>query len=133
MLFNPEESIDFNGNTGPFIQYTYARIQSLIRKSGITISSLKVVDINDEEKDLIKKILEFPSQIQESARTYNPSLIANYIYELVKQYNSFYQKNPVLNCDNEDLGIFRLAISDMVGNIIKNSMKILGIDVPNQM
>ena len=133
MLFNPEESIDFNGNTGPFIQYTYARIQSLIRKSGITISSLKVVDINDEEKDLIKKILEFPSQIQESARTYNPSLIANYIYELVKQYNSFYQKNPVLNCDNEDLGMFRLAISDMVGNIIKNSMKILGIDVPNQM
>ena len=133
MLFDPEESIDFNGNTGPFIQYTYARIQSLIRKSDITISSLKVVDINDEEKDLIKKILEFPSQIQESAKTYNPSLIANYIYELVKQYNSFYQKNPVLNCDNEDLGIFRLAISDMVGNIIKNSMRILGIEVPNQM
>ena len=133
MMFDPKESIDFNGNTGPFIQYTFARIQSLIVKYNSEISEIKLVDINKEEQTLIKHILDFPSVIQEAATNYSPALIANYTYELVKEYNSFYQNTPVLNAENKDVKIFRVALSETVSSVVKNSMKLLGVEVPNQM
>ena len=132
-MFDPKESIDFNGNTGPFIQYTFARIQSLVGKYNSEISDLKLVDINKEEQTLIKQILDFPSVIQESATNYSPAVIANYTYELVKEYNSFYQNTPVLNAENEDVKMFRVALSETVSSVVKNSMKLLGVEVPNQM
>ncbi|MBT3417566.1 MAG: arginine--tRNA ligase [Flavobacteriales bacterium] len=133
MMFNPEESIDFNGNTGPFIQYTFARIQSLITKYNSEISDIKLVDINKEEQTLIKQILDFPNIIQEAATNYSPAVISNYTYELVKEYNSFYQNTPVLNAENEDVKMFRVALSETVSTVVKNAMKLLGVEVPNQM
>ena len=133
MMFDPKESIDFNGNTGPFIQYTFARIQSLIEKYNSEISDIKLVDINKEEQSLIKQILDFPSVIQEAATNYSPALIANYTYELVKEYNSFYQNTPILNAENKDVKIFRVALSETVSSVVKNAMKLLGVEVPNQM
>jgi len=133
MMFDPKESIDFNGNTGPFIQYTFARIQSLIAKYNSEISDIKLVDINKEEQNLIKQILDFPSVIQEAATNYSPALIANYTYELVKEYNSFYQNTPILNAENKDVKIFRVALSETVSSVVKNAMKLLGVEVPNQM
>jgi len=133
MMFDPKESIDFNGNTGPFIQYTFARIQSLVTKYNSEILDIKLVDINKEEQTLIIQILDFPSVIQEAATNYNPAVIANYTYELVKEYNSFYQNIPVLNAENEDVKRFRVALSKTVSSVVKNSMKLLGVDVPNQM
>jgi len=133
MLFDPKESIDFNGNTGPFIQYTYARIQSLLRKNEILINNLKVVSICKHEKQLIKKIIDLPAIIDQSAKEYNPSLLVNYIYELTKEYNSYYQSVSILNTNNIDLKVFRLSISEMVGRVIKTSMSLLGIDVPERM
>jgi arginyl-tRNA synthetase len=133
MMFDPKESIDFNGNTGPFIQYTFARIQSLITKYNSEISDIKLVDINKEEQTLIKQILDFPSVIQEAATNYSPAVIANYTYELVKEYNSFYQNTPVLNAENEDVKMFRVALSKTVSSVVKNAMKLLGVEVPNQM
>ena len=132
MMFNPEESIDFNGNTGPFIQYTYARINSLINKYGKEISDFNSININREEQNIIKNILEFPNIIQESASNYNPSHIANYVYELVKNYNSYYQNNTIL-VDNPDISNFRIALSIKTGSIIKTSMRLLGISVPESM
>jgi arginyl-tRNA synthetase len=133
MMFDPKESIDFNGNTGPFIQYTFARIQSLIAKYNSEISDIKLVDINKEEQNLIKQILDFPSLIQEAATNYSPALIANYTYELVKEYNSFYQNTPILNAENKDVKIFRVALSETVSSVVKNAMRLLGVEVPNQM
>jgi len=133
MLFDPKESIDFNGNTGPFIQYTYARIQSLLRKNEILINNLKVVSICKHEKQLIKKIIDLPAIIDQSAKEYNPSLLVNYIYDLTKEYNSYYQSVSILNTNNIDLKVFRLSISEMVGRVIKTSMSLLGIDVPERM
>lgn len=133
MLFNPEESIDFNGNTGPFIQYTFARIQSLIAKYNSEISDIKLIAINSEEKTLIKQILDFPNIIQEAAENYSPAVIANYTYELVKEYNSFYQNIPILNADDEKVKQFRVDLSAKVAEVVKNSMKLLGVQVPNQM
>ena len=133
MMFDPKESIDFNGNTGPFIQYTFARIQSLITKYNSEISDIKLVDINKEEQTLIKQILDFPNIIQEAATNYSPAVIANYTYELVKEYNSFYQNTPVLNAENEDVKRFRIALSETVSSVVKNAMKLLGVEVPNQM
>ena len=133
MMFNPEESIDFNGNTGPFIQYTFARIQSLIAKYNSEISDIKSIAINSEEKTLIKQILDFPNIIQEAAENYSPALIANYTYELVKEYNSFYQNTPVLNAENEDVKMFRVALSKTVSTVVKSAMKLLGVEVPIQM
>ena len=133
MMFNPRESIDFNGNTGPFILYTYARIKSLIRKNkekiDININSIKV---NELEKDLIKKILDFPITILESARSFNPSLICNYTFEIVKIYNSYYQNNEIL-VDELNIRSFRLTISIEVSKIIKSSCKLLGFDVLEKM
>ena len=139
MLFDPEESIDFNGNTGPFIQYTYARIQSVLRKATPPRSSpnlscrLAGRDLGGAEKELIKLIYEYPEIIREAGKTYSPAVIANYVYELAKEYNHFYQKVPILQADKEELLELRLLLSENVGKVIKSSMKLLGIEVPERM
>ena len=134
MQFNPEESVDLNGNTGPFIQYTYARIQSILRKVG-TFSKLTEIDLLLEpaEKTLLKDLSEFPSAIEEAGKSYSPAIIANYTYELVKNYNSFYQSLSILKEEDANKKAFRIAISYKVGTVIKLSMKLLGVDVPERM
>lgn len=133
ILFNPSESIDFNGNTGPFIQYTYARIQSLLEKVKIDFSAFNDnVVLNSFEKDLIKLLSEFKEVIEKAASTLSPSLVANYIYDLVKAYNSFYQNNPILNQEN-DTKILRLYLSNLTAKTIKKGLNLLGIDVINRM
>ena len=131
MMFNPKESIDFNGNTGPFLLYTYARIKSLIRKNNTKIE-IKKVEINSIEKDLIKKIIEYPEVIRDSALSYNPSLICNYIFEMVKIYNRFYQNNEIL-VDDQSTRSLRLTISEEVSKIIKTSSDLLGFEVLEKM
>ena len=131
MMFNPKESIDFNGNTGPFLLYTYARIKSLIRKNNTKIE-IKKVEINSIEKDLIKKIIEYPEVIRDSAFSYNPSLICNYIFEMVKIYNRFYQNNEIL-VDDKLTRSLRLTISEEVSKIIKSSCDLLGFKVLEKM
>ena len=133
MLFDPKESIDFNGNTGPFIQYTYARINSILRKNKSIITIEKNVEISDKEKELIKLILEFPKLIQESANSYSPALVANYIFEIVKEFNSYYQSTSILNAESESLISFRVALSKKIAEIIKSGMLLLGIKVPQRM
>ena len=133
MLFNPEESIDFNGNTGPFIQYTYARINSILNKNKLELNMSSDIRINKKEKDLIKNILEFPKVIQEAAKSFNPSLIANYIFELVKEYNSYYQSTSILKAEADSLVIFRVLLSKRISTNIKSGMSLLGIDVPERM
>ncbi len=136
MLFNPEESIDFNGNTGPFIQYTYARIQSLLKKASerntFDLSNLKT-SILPKEKEIIKLISNYPVIIKEAGEKYSPALIANYVYDLAKEYNQYYHDTPVLKAKGKDTIEFRLCLSQFVGNIIKSSMGLLGIDVPSRM
>ena len=134
MLFNPADSIDFNGNTGPFIQYTYARIQSLQRKSDHD-AKVNWTDIvpNEEEITLIKALLEFPDTIEKAAASLSPARLANYTYDLVKKYNSFYHNNSILHADDRKTIAFRLALSKTVGEVIKESMNCLGIQVPNRM
>ena len=131
MMFNPKESIDFNGNTGPFLLYTYARIKSLLRKNNTKIE-IKKVEINSIEKDLIKKIIEYPEVIRDSAISYNPSLICNYIFEMVKIYNRFYQNNEIL-VDDQLTRSLRLTISEEVSKIIKSSSYLLGFEVLEKM
>jgi arginyl-tRNA synthetase len=138
MLFNPQESIDFNGNTGPFIQYTYARIQAIIRKSALKESEIKQLQIDNynpvlPEIEVVKIIYDFPSIIAEAGKQYSPSLIANYAYELVKTYNSFYQSVSVFNAETENAKAFRLLLSYQTGECIKNAMYLLGINVPERM
>lgn len=133
MMFDPEESIDFNGNTGPFIQYTYARIQSMLRKYGKKAVCSTNVEILDKEQEIIKLLLEFPATIQEAAEQYSPALIANYTYELVKAYNGYYQNTPILVGDNDEQIAFRVALSDKVAQVIKTGMGLLGVAVPNRM
>lgn len=136
ILFNPEESVDFAGNTGPFIQYTYARIQSLIRKADFDFSkSLSNADIalHEKEKELLKIIAEYPEVIQNAANSHSPALIANYTYELVREYNSFYQSVPVLGSEIENEKIFRIQLSKKVGETIKSAFAMLGIGVPERM
>lgn len=138
MTFNPKESIDFNGHTGPFIQYTHARIYSVQRKGmemGINTSALfpSGLNINDKEKSILKLIHEYPATISESATSYNPALIANFIYELAKEYNQFYHDYPILKEENESLRNFRIMLSETCGTIIKKGMDLLGIDVPERM
>tara|TARA_Y100000996_G_scaffold322422_1_gene258490 strand:- start:2824 stop:4575 length:1752 start_codon:yes stop_codon:yes gene_type:complete len=130
ILFNPNESIDFNGNTGPFIQYTYARIKSLLKKNNNNKSFSNVI-ISDKEKDLIIQLNDFPNVILNSYKNLNPALIANYVYDLVKSYNSFYQSFSVLG--NDEINSFRILLSKKVGIYIKKSMSLLGIDVPERM
>ena len=133
MLFNPEESVDFNGNTGPFIQYTYARIQSLKRKYNSDVFVPKSIDMLDKEKELIKHLIDFPVVVKEAASNYSPALIANYIYDLVKDFNNYYQTINILTSEKKDVINFRLCLSLKVGEIIKNSMHLLGIKVPDRM
>ena len=134
ILFDPNDSIDFNGNTGPFIQYTYARIQSLITKSNFKKTEFSIeVEINDKEKQLLKFITLYPETIKTSADNLNPALIANYTYELVKNFNSYYQSNSILKVESKLVRSFRLSLSYKIGLIIKSSMQLLGIDVPNKM
>ncbi|SIR62425.1 arginine--tRNA ligase [Chryseobacterium sp. RU33C] len=133
MLFNPAESIDFNGNTGPFIQYTYARIQSLLSKAGTLQTETADTELNQSEKELIMQLANFKTVVAKSAETLSPALVANYVYDLVKAYNSFYQNNPILNQEDENVKQFRLNISDIVGKTIKKSLELLGIGTVNRM
>ncbi len=134
ILFNPKESIDFNGNTGPFIQYTYARIQSILRKADFDYTNtISDIEIHPKEKALIKQIQNFPLVIQQAAQNLSPALIANYTYDLVKDYNSFYQSVPILGSENKNEKIFRTQISKKVGDTIKLAFSLLGIDVPERM
>jgi arginyl-tRNA synthetase len=133
MMFNPEESVDFAGNTGPFIQYTYARIQSILRKADFDYSKNVSVDLHEKEKELIKQLQLFPEVIQNAASNHSPALIANYTYELVKEFNSFYQNVSILGEDDLDKKIFRVQLSKLVANTIKSAFKLLGIHVPERM
>jgi arginyl-tRNA synthetase len=133
MLFDPKESIDFNGNTGPFIQYAYARIQSILRKNTVEIKIDEDSDITDKERALIISLLAFPKTIQEAANSFSPALIANYAYEIVKDFNSYYQSTPILGADSTSIISFRVALSQQVAQVIKSSMSLLGINVPQRM
>ena len=135
ILFDPKESIDFQGNTGPFIQYTYARIQSILRKANISKvkSSAVEMQLHDKEKQLIKQLELFPEVIQNAATQHSPALIANYTYDLVKDFNSFYQNVSILGADTDEEKAFRVELSQSVSQTIKNAFGVLGIDVPERM
>jgi len=134
MMFNPEESVDFAGNTGTFIQYTYARIQSILRKADFDISiSISGLELHEKEKELIKQVQLFPEVIQNAAANHSPALIANYTYDLVKEFNSFYQQVSILGEENHDKKVFRVQLSKSVGITIKNAFLLLGIEVPERM
>ncbi len=134
ILFDPKESVDFAGNTGPFIQYTYARIQSIIRRADFDFSKeISDYSLGEKEKELIKQIALFPEIVENSAKTYSPALIANYTYDLVKEYNSFYQSTPILATENLTDKAFRVQLSKKVGDTIKAGFSLLGIDVPERM
>lgn len=136
ILFDPKESIDFQGNTGPFIQYTYARIQAILRKADFDYSkdlTASEITLHEKEKSLLKQLELFPEVIQNAAAQHSPALIANYTYDLVKEFNSFYQNVSILGADNEDEKIFRVQLSKQVANTIKNAFSVLGIQVPERM
>jgi arginyl-tRNA synthetase len=133
MLFDPAESIDFNGNTGPFIQYTYARIQSLKRKHTAEVALPSAVDITAKEQEIIKLLTEFPAVIQEAAANYSPALVANFVYELVKEFNNYYQNTAILTAESEELIHFRLGLASKVGEVIQTAMRLLGAGVPDRM
>lgn len=138
MLFNPEESIDFNGNTGPFIQYTYARIRSILRKAaaeGITVPTTLSAEmpLNEKEIELIQKLNEFGAAVEQAGKDYSPSGIANYCYELTKAFNQFYHDYSILGADTEDEKVVRLVLAQNVGKTLKNGMALLGIEVPERM
>ncbi|EDM43859.1 arginyl-tRNA synthetase [unidentified eubacterium SCB49] len=137
ILFNPEESVDFQGNTGPFIQYTFARIQSIIRKGNndVTLSAVEIQDysLEPKEKEVLKSLQQFPSTIELAAANYSPAVIANYTYDLVKEFNSFYQNVPIFSAENETEVKFRVALCAAVGDVIKTAFGLLGIDVPERM
>jgi arginyl-tRNA synthetase len=138
MLFNPEESIDFNGNTGPFIQYTYARIRSILRKSAergmeTTVTSTENYVLSEKEVELIQKLSEYPSAVEQAGKDYSPSGIANYCYELTKTFNQFYHDYSILNESDEKKRQLRLMLASNVGKILKNGMSLLGIEMPERM
>jgi len=140
MLFNPQESIDFNGNTGPFIQYTHARIRSIIRKSQeqlhIDLSQApdtSAIEMNDKEREIVKLLHDAPSVIEQAAQNYSPAMIANYVYDLAKSFNSFYQDTPILRETDENLRLWRVKLCSLVALSLKNTMRILGIEVPERM
>ena len=138
MLFNPEESIDFNGNTGPFIQYTYARIRSILRKAqaeGINIPATLdgTMPLNEKEIELIQKLNEFGAAVEQAGKDYSPSGIANYCYELTKAFNQFYHDYSILGADTEEEKVVRLVLAQNVGKTLKNGMALLGIEVPERM
>jgi len=138
MTFNPKESIDFNGNTGPFIQYTYARIQSVLRKAkeaGLEIpAQLPVgIELSEKEEGLIQMVADFAAIVKQAGEDYSPSIIANYTYDLVKEYNQFYHDFSILREENEAVKIFRLALSENVAKVVRLGMGLLGIEVPDRM
>ena len=138
MTFNPKESIDFNGNTGPFIQYTYARIQSVLRKaaeSGIVISEQipAGIELSEKEEGLIQMVADFASFVKQAGEDYSPSIIANYTYDLVKEYNQFYHDYSILREENEAVKVFRIALSANVAKVVRLGMNLLGIEVPSRM
>lgn len=134
MLFNPAESIDFNGNTGPFIQYTYARIQSILRKAGVETLSLEgAAEVNEKEIALIQKLKAYRPTVLQAGKEYNPSLIANYCYELTKEFNQFYHDYSILNADTDSQRQFRLYLAKSVADVIRNGMYLLGIEMPERM
>jgi arginyl-tRNA synthetase len=134
MLFDPKESIDFNGHTGPFIQYAHARIQSLLRNAGEVVIDYDLQDdLSAFERNLHMKILDFPEIIKNAAQEYNPALLANYLYETAKEFGSFYQNVPILKAETQDQKNYRILLSAAVGRIIKSGMALLGIDVPDRM
>ncbi|WP_417362048.1 arginine--tRNA ligase [Galbibacter sp.] len=135
ILFDPKESIDFQGNTGPFIQYTYARIQSIIRKADFDFDAnvSSVYELHEKERELIKQMQQFPEVIQNAALNYSPALIANYVFDLVKEFNSFYQNVSILGADQLEEKVFRVQLSKKVGQIIEDALALLGIQVPERM
>lgn len=133
ILFDPKSSVDFQGNTGPFIQYTYARIQSIIRKANFDYSSMVTIELHEKEKELLKQLEVFPETIQQAATNYSPAIIANYTYDLVKEFNSFYQNVSILGEENKDKKIFRVQLSNKVAQTIKTAFSLLGIQVPERM
>jgi arginyl-tRNA synthetase len=133
ILFDPKTSVDFAGNTGPFIQYTYARIQSILRSKAVSSQSHKIVEINPKEKEIIKQLLSYPEIIQQAAKQYSPALIANYTYDLVKLFNSFYQNVPILGGDDKELETFRLSLCSEVAKVIQSGLGLLGMEVPERM
>ena len=136
MLFNPAESIDFNGNTGPFIQYTYARIRSIVRKSQLSqVSGLgsQVSALSDKEREIIKLLHTLPAVIEQAAQNFSPAMVANYAYDLAKAFNSFYQDTPILREENSNVRTFRVMLCNTVATALRNTMNILGIQVPERM
>ena len=137
MLFNPEESIDFNGNTGPFIQYTYARIQSVLRKAADAEIEIPVktpeIELNDKESTLIKILVTFPEIVKEAGQNHSPALVANFVYELVKEFNQYYHDFTIMNETDEEVRKFRLLLAKTIGQTIKNGFSLLGIEVPERM
>jgi len=133
ILFDPKSSVDFQGNTGPFIQYTYARIQSIIRKADFDYSKPVGIDLHEKEKELIKQLELYPETVQQAAANYSPAIIANYTYDLVKEFNSFYQNVSILGEENLNKKIFRVQISKKVADTIKTAFSLLGIHVPERM
>lgn len=137
MLFNPEESIDFNGNTGPFIQYTHARIRSIVRKAeaqgAISLADNTVLTLSEKEREIIKKLHDLPSLVEQAANAYSPAMVANYAFELAKTFNSFYQDTPILKEEDASVKAFRVRLCETVATALKNTMNILGIQVPERM
>jgi arginyl-tRNA synthetase len=137
MMFNPEESIDFNGNTGPFIQYTYARIKSVLRKARennlLVNKNFDSISLSPKEKDLLVRITLFPAAVKDAGDNYSPAIIANYCYELVKEYNQFYHEHSILSEPDENQRNFRLILSETVAAIVKRGMNLLGIEMPERM
>lgn len=134
ILFNPEESVDFQGNTGPFIQYTHARIQSILRKApNFDLASVEEYNFELKEKEVIKQLQQFPSVIQQAAKNYSPALVCNYVYDLVKEFNSFYQNVSILGADTDTQIGLRVALATEVAEVIKKAMGLLGIQVPDRM
>jgi arginyl-tRNA synthetase len=133
ILFDPKSSVDFQGNTGPFIQYTYARIQSIIRKAAFDYSKSVTIELHEKEKELLKQLALYPETIQQAATNYSPAIVANYTYDLVKEFNSFYQNVSILGEENEAKKIFRVQLAKKVADTIKSAFYLLGIDVPERM
>ena len=138
MTFNPKESIDFNGNTGPFIQYTYARICSLMRKAADAAIDYRHIDTSavtpvEKETDLIQNLASYPAIVAEAGRSYSPALIANYVYDLVKEYNQYYHDYSILREEDEAVRAFRIMLSANVAKVVKSGMALLGIEVPTRM
>jgi len=135
MIFDPKESIDLNGNTGPFIQYAHARIQSLLVKANDLgySKTYDAVEMNEKEQGLIKSLKDYPSIIEEAGKNYSPAVLCNYIFDLVKDFNNFYQTVDILREEDKSKLAFRLQLTETVGKIIKSSMGILGVNVPDKM